>query len=121
MKLQKYENQKIFVNTMYIMKSKVAKIEITNIVDVESPTSKILISLVVANSLLDIMFAKSVYVVHTLSFNIVFLLFTLYVLSCYKSGGCNNLALVSSLLLILLEAMYLLLRLVIGEQAYMGP
>jgi hypothetical protein len=103
------------------MKSKIAKIEITNIVDVESPTSKILIALVVANSLLDIMFARSIYVIHTLSINLVFLLFTLYVLNCYKSGGCNTLALVSSVLLIVLEGLFLLLRLVIGEPTYMGP
>ena len=103
------------------MKSKVAKIEITNIVDIESPTSKILIALVVANCLLDIMFARSIYVLHTLSINLVFLLFTLYVLNCYKSGGCNTLALVSSVLLIVLEGLFLLLRLVIGEPTYMGP
>lgn len=103
------------------MKSKIAKIEITNIVDVESATSKILIALVVANSLLDIMFARSIYVVHTLSINLVFLLFTLYVLNCYKSGGCNTLAMVSSVLLIVWEGLFLLLRLVIGEPTYMGP
>ena len=103
------------------MKSKIAKIEITNIIDIESPTSKILIALVVANSLLDIMFARSIYVIHTISISLVFLLFTLYVLNCYKSGGCNTLALVSSVMLILLEGLYLLLRLVIGEPTYMGP
>lgn len=103
------------------MKSKIAKIEITNIVDVESPTSKILIALVVANSLLDIMFARSIDVIHTLSVKLVFLLFTLYVLNCYKSGGCNTLALVSSALLIVLEGLYLLLRLSVGEPTYMGP
>jgi hypothetical protein len=103
------------------MKSKIAKVEITNIIDVESPTSKILIALVVANSLLDIMFARSIYVIHTLSINLVILLLTLYVLNCYKSGGCNTLALASSVLLIVLESLYLLLRLVIGEPIYMGP
>jgi hypothetical protein len=80
-----------------------------------------LIALVVANSLLDIMFARSIYVIHTLSINLVFLLFTLYVLNCYKSGGCNTLAFVSSVMLIVLESLYLLLRLVIGEPTYMGP
>lgn len=103
------------------MKSKIAKIEITNMIDVESPTSKIWIALVVANSLLDIMFSKSIYGVRAVSMNLMFLLFALYVLNCYKSGGCNTLALVSSLLLIFLEGFYLLLRLVIGEPTYMGP
>ena len=103
------------------MKSKITKIQITNIIDIESTTSKILIALVVANSLLDIMFSRSIYVIHKLSINTVFLLFTLYVLNCYKSGGCNKLALASSIFLIFFEALYLLLRLVTGEPTYMEP
>lgn len=92
------------------MKSKIARVEITNIIDIESPLSKILIALFAANAFVDIMFARSFDVLRMLSLEVVFLLFTLYILNCYRSGGCNTLASISTAFLILFEVLYLATR-----------
>ena len=96
--------------------SKITKVEITSLIDVTSPTSQIIICLVIANSLVDLMYATSILTLHKITYNLVFLLFTLYVLNCYKSGGCSTLALVSSVALIILETTYLLVRLTVGTE-----
>lgn len=90
-----------------VSKSKVMKVEITNVLDVKNPLSQVIIALVIANSFFDLTMETGPAVFESVSFKIVYMLFALYVLNCYKNGGCDALAMVSGVMIIILETLLL--------------
>tara|TARA_Y100001936_G_scaffold234196_1_gene260956 strand:+ start:379 stop:681 length:303 start_codon:yes stop_codon:yes gene_type:complete len=90
----------------------IKKIEIKQILNLQDPLAKTLFFLGIAN----ILFLLIVNKINTTAIDmalqqLVNVLFMLYVLSCFKNGGCNVLAFVISMLAILLLAAELFQRL----------
>ena len=81
--------------------------------DLDHPGSKLILFLLAANSLTDLFYASALsspVLFHKLAVNGVFTFFTLYVLGCYRNGGCHVLALAMLTLTAVLSSLELIAK-----------
>ena len=85
------------------------KIQVSTALDLKNPMSRMIMAVLIGNSVLKLVQTTNIQqTARELTIYTISMLFALYVLSCYRNGGCNVLAMFVATLILVTELLVFL-------------